>query len=73
MNMFVLTDNDNDPLGVFNSAEIPKKQIAGHFGRFEILQFIDIDDSGLQWQLTIKTKDGEKHHLTMHYFTLNEI
>lgn len=71
--MYVLTDETGGPVGVFDSPEVPRKQIEGYCGAFDELQFTDIRESGLEWMLTIKTKEFENYHLTMHYFTLNEI
>ena len=64
------------PLGVFDTPNINDQEIYEYFGVFNYSRnedFIDIRDSGLEWQLTITTADKEKHILTLHYFVLNEI
>lgn len=65
---------ENSILGVFDSPEIPKEQLKSYFaGDFEILRFNDIDDSGIKWQLSIKTIHDGVQNLTMMYFGVNEI
>ncbi len=61
-------------LGVFDSPEIPIEQLKSYFGGdFETLSFLDVDDSGIQWELLIKTIHDGVQKLTMMYFGVNEI
>ena len=65
-------------LGVFSSPEVDDSLLEEYYGgKFEVLKFEDVRDSGIEWTKLVRYRDGdgdwEKSLLTLHYFFLDEI
>lgn len=78
MKLYVLTDDFGDVIGVFDSPNISQEKLESYFGKFEKIEFNNVDESGIQWEMTIKPNNTpwygkQEQKITMMYFTLNEI
>lgn len=74
---YVLSETEQNgsgmAIGVFDSPDISDGKLRDYYGSdMEVLQVIDIRDSGLEWQKRIQV-DGITCVLTLHYFELNEL
>jgi hypothetical protein len=84
--MFVLQESyrkKDTILGVFDSPEeITDAVLEDYYGAFELVEYTDIRDSGLEWKKLIRFKERETAHsynrvayinLTLFEFQLNAI
>lgn len=73
--MYVLIEDNDDVLGVFDKKELDK-EIEDYFGQYTSVKFTDVGDSGIEWVHRISYYDlGEKTEstLTLKKYHLNEI
>ena len=60
-------------LGVFDHADISNSELKTYFGEFERTKFIDVRDYGMEWEMWLKTEDGETSILQLHEYEINQI
>ncbi len=74
--MYVLIENDEvagiSPLGIFDSPDKAKEKLHDFYNEFSELEYKDIRDSGIEWQMKI-IADSDIIILTLYEFTINEI
>lgn len=64
--------HNRDPLGIFDSPEIPEVELKKYFGEYVKRDFQDVRDSGIEWVMKIYA-NHRREELTMMYFGINEI
>ena len=74
MKVYVLFDYSYlSVLGVFNHSNISDDELEPYFGKFKRVKFMDIRDSGVEWEVWLKTRDEEIIRLQLYEYEINQI
>ena len=78
MKVYVLYDISENSissiaLGLFDHTDISDDELKSYFGEFKLIKFIDIRDSGVEWEMWLNTRDEEIIRLQLYEYEINQI